>query len=134
MKPHMSIETSLPGIRYLLEANDTLIVAVDDYKTLRFYEIIDKVKKDEEEREAARLDKIHSGLKECFEKYDLDKSGSISWDEYKKCCEDFFGSSDAYIFQVIYDQFDVDRNGVISKYELRAMVELFQSMGFLQGR
>ena len=58
----MSIETSLTGIRYLIEANDTLIVAVDDYKTLRFYEIIDKVKKDEEEREAARLDKIHSGL------------------------------------------------------------------------
>ena len=64
----------------------------------------------------------------------MDKSGSISWEEYKKCCVDFFGTSDSYISQVIYDKFDVDRNGVISKYELRAMVELFQSMGFLEGR
>ncbi len=44
MIPHIRIETSLTeGIRYLLEASENQIVAVDTHKTLKFYEFIDKV-------------------------------------------------------------------------------------------
>ena len=43
LTPHIRIETSMvEGIRFLLEANETQIVAVDTHKTLKFYEFIDK--------------------------------------------------------------------------------------------
>lgn len=58
LKPHIRIETSLnSGIKYLLESSDTQIVAVDTHKTLKFYEFIDKIKKEEEERRIAEEEK-----------------------------------------------------------------------------
>jgi len=38
------------GIRYLLEASPTQLVAVDTNKTLKFYEFIDKSVKEENEK------------------------------------------------------------------------------------
>jgi len=49
----MRIETSFGpsmGIRYLLEASPTQLVAVDTNKTLKFYEFIDKSVKEENEK------------------------------------------------------------------------------------
>jgi hypothetical protein len=48
--PHFRIETSLSeGIRYLLQSSPSQIVAVDTFKTLKFYDFIDKKKREEEE-------------------------------------------------------------------------------------
>jgi hypothetical protein len=52
LTPHMRIETSFTpgtGIRYLLEATETQIVAVDTHRSLKFYEFIDKQIKEENE-------------------------------------------------------------------------------------
>lgn len=58
LKPHIRIETSLnSGIKYLLESSDTQIVAVDTHKTLKFYEFIDKIKKEEEDKRIAEEEK-----------------------------------------------------------------------------
>lgn len=75
LTPHMRIETSFApgtGIRYLLEATETQIVAVDTHKTLKFYEFIDKQIKEENELAAQEEEEVIKGLKELFDKYDAD--------------------------------------------------------------
>jgi hypothetical protein len=45
LTPHMKVDTSFgpgSGIRYLLEGNETQVVAVDTNKTVKFYDFIDK--------------------------------------------------------------------------------------------
>lgn len=42
LQNHLKIETSLPGISYLLESSETVIVAADPFKTLKFYDFVDR--------------------------------------------------------------------------------------------
>ncbi len=89
----MKIETSFApstGIRYLLEATETQLVAVDTHKTLKFYEFIDKRIKEENERVAKEEEEIIKGLKELFEKYDADQNGMLTFDEFAVMAQDFF--------------------------------------------
>lgn len=89
----MRIETSFApgtGIRYLLEASDSQIVAVDTSRTLKFFEFIDKRIKDETERAAHEEEEIIKGLKELFDRYDADQNGMISFDEFACMAQDFF--------------------------------------------
>lgn len=93
LTPHMRIETSFApgtGIRYLLESNETQIVAVDTHRTLKFYEFIDKRIKEETERVAKEEEEIIKGLKELFEKYDADQNGLLTFDEFAVMAQDFF--------------------------------------------
>ena len=66
------------------------MVAIDVNKTLKFYEFIDKVKKEEEEKRIEYEEKIHRGLKEMFDKYDKDKSGKLNYDECKLFLKYYF--------------------------------------------
>jgi hypothetical protein len=71
----MRVDTSFTpgsGIRYLLEGNETQIVAVDTNRTLKFYDFIDKREKEEKERMAAEEEEVIKGLKELFDHYDAD--------------------------------------------------------------
>ena len=80
----MRIETSFSastGIRYLLEASETQIVAVDTHRTLKFYEFIDKSIKEEKERLVLEEEEVIKGLKELFDKYDANQNGELSFDE-----------------------------------------------------
>lgn len=89
----MRIETSFPpgtGIRYLLESNETQIVAVDTHKTLKFYEFVDKRIKLENERLAKEEEEVIKGLKELFEKYDADQNGMLTFDEFSIMAQDYF--------------------------------------------
>ena len=82
LTPHMRIETSFPpgtGIRYLLEATESQIVAVDTHKTLKFFEFIDKRIKDETERAAHEEEEVIKGLKDLFDRYDADQNGMLSY-------------------------------------------------------
>jgi WD40 repeat protein len=94
LTPHMRIETSFgppgTGIRYLLEATETQLVAVDTHRTLKFYEFIDKRIKEENERIAKEEEEIIKGLKELFEKYDADQNGLLTFDEFQVMAQDFF--------------------------------------------
>lgn len=93
LTPHMRIETSFApgtGIRYLLEATETSIVAVDTNKTVKFYEFIDKRIKEDTERTAKEEEEIIKGLKELFEKYDADQNGMLTFDEFAVMAQDFF--------------------------------------------
>lgn len=59
LQPHFRIETSLSeGIKYLLQSSPNQIVAVDNFKTLKFYDFIDKQKREEEERQAKSQEEI----------------------------------------------------------------------------
>jgi len=89
----MRVETSFApgtGIRYLLEANETQIVAVDTHRTLKFYEFIDKRVKEQNEKIAAEEEEVIKGLKELFDKYDADQNGMLTFDEFTIMAQDFF--------------------------------------------
>jgi len=85
LTPHMRVDTSFgpgTGIRYLLEANETQIVAVDTNRTLKFYDFIDKREKEEKERLAVEEEDVIKGLKELFDRYDADQNGLLTFDEF----------------------------------------------------
>jgi hypothetical protein len=93
LTPHMRVETSFApgtGIRYLLEANETQIVAVDTHRTLKFYEFIDKRVKEQNEKIAAEEEEVIKGLKVLFDKYDADQNGILTFDEFTIMAQDFF--------------------------------------------
>jgi hypothetical protein len=75
LTPHLRVDTSFApgsGIRYILEANETQLVAVDTNRTLKFYDFIDKREKEEKERLAVEEEEVIKGLKELFDRYDAD--------------------------------------------------------------
>ena len=75
LRPHIKVDTSFTpgsGIRFLLEASTTQLVAVDTNRTVKFYEFIDKEMKEEKERNAKEEEEVIKGLKELFDRYDAD--------------------------------------------------------------
>jgi hypothetical protein len=46
----MKVQTSCEnGIRFILQTTETQMIAVDHYKTVRFYNFVDKIAKENEE-------------------------------------------------------------------------------------
>ena len=88
----MRVETSFPpgsGIRYLLEVNETTIVAVDTFKSVKFYEFIDKIVKEQNEALEKEEEEMIKTLKDLFDKYDADQNGLLTFDEFSIMVQDF---------------------------------------------
>ena len=125
LTPHFRIETSLnEGIKYLLQSSSTQIVAVDSFKTLKFYEFIDKQVKEEQEKKAALEDEISKHIKEILHKYDVDQNGMLNFPEAKKFFDDWFewagyGWAKDIWDESVFRDFDADGSGMISKFELK---------------
>lgn len=147
LTPHMRVETSFApgtGIRYLLEANETQIVAVDTHRTLKFYEFIDKRVKEQNEKIAAEEEEVIKGLKELFDKYDADQNGMLTFDEFTIMAQDFFqafgvdqkavkGTWNAESEKKLRDIFrvwDEDGSNYLTKSEMRPLVKKMLSQGF----
>ncbi len=146
----MRIETSFApgtGIRYLLEANESQIVAVDTHRTLKFYEFIDKSIKEENERVAKEEEEIIKGLKELFEKYDADQNGLLTFDEFAVMAQDLcqtvgvgadFGKSanaqwskdHENKLRNIFNTWDEDGSNYLTKAEMRPIVKKMIGQGF----
>ena len=147
LTPHMRIETSFSastGIRYLLEASETQIVAVDTHRTLKFYEFIDKSIKEEKERLALEEEEIIKGLKELFDKYDANQNGELSFDEFSIMAQDFFSAFgvDKSIqsttkwtkeqdlkLRDIFNKWDEDGSNFLTKAEMRPIVKQMLTQG-----
>ena len=146
---HMRIETSFPagtGIRYLLEASETQIVAVDTHKTLKFYEFIDKRIKEDQEKAACEEEEMIKGLKELFDQYDADQNGLLSFDEFSIMAQDFFSAfgvdksfqnknqwtaDQEQQLRAIFAEVDVDGSEQLSKAEMRPIVKKLMTQGVL---
>jgi len=149
LTPHMRIETSFTpgtGIRYLLEASETQIVAVDTHKTLKFYEFIDKRIKEEQEKSAHEEEELIKGLKELFDQYDADQNGLLSFDEFSIMAQDFFSAfgvdksfqnknqwtqEQEQQLRDIFKEVDVDGSEALSKAEMRPIVKKLLTQGVL---
>mmetsp|Transcript_9186 Transcript_9186/g.6943 ORF Transcript_9186/g.6943 Transcript_9186/m.6943 type:complete len:112 (+) Transcript_9186:1021-1356(+) len=73
------LETSLPGIRFLLETGPEQMVAVDTEKTLKFYNFVDKNVKEWEEQKKQEQLAYQDIIRNTFAKYDDDQSGVIDF-------------------------------------------------------
>ena len=149
LTPHMRIETSFApgtGIRYLLEASETQIVAVDTHKTLKFYEFIDKRIKEEHEKQAQEEEELIKGLKELFDQYDADQNGLLSFDEFSIMAQDFFSAfgvdksfqnknqwskEQEQQLRDIFMEVDADGSEALSKAEMRPIVKKLLTQGVL---
>ncbi len=117
MQPHFRIETSLSeGIKYLLQSSPSQIVAVDNFKTLKFYEFFDKQKREEEEKQAKYQEQIRQYIKDMIDKYDVDCNGMLNYEEVHKFMGDWadfmgFGWATDLITPDFFKQFDTDNSG-----------------------
>lgn len=149
LTPHMRIETSFApgsGIRYLLEATSTQLVAVDTHRTLKFYEFVDKKIKEESERVAKEEEEVIKGLKELFDKYDADQNGLLTFDEFSILAQDFFqtfgvdkslsnknaqwSSEQEGKLREIFEMWDEDGSQYLTKAEFRPIVKTMLTQGF----
>lgn len=143
----MRVETSFGpgnGIRYLLEANDTQIVAVDTHRTLKFYDFIDKREKEEKERMAVEEEEVIKGLKELFDRYDADQNGMLTFDEFTIMAQDFFHAfgvdsktvggkwtlEQEQKLREIFNIWDEDGSNFLTKAEMRPMVKKMMNQGY----
>jgi len=141
LTPHIRIETSMAeGVRFLLEASETQIVAVDTHKTLKFYEFIDKELKEEEEKKAKEEEGITNGLRELLDKYDADFSGKLNYEEASKMFKELYESLgiawvlDRETLHQLFNSFDADNSGQLSRYEMRPLVSKLMEIGFIQSQ
>jgi len=147
LTPHMRVETSFQagsGIRYLLEASESQIVAVDTNKTLKFYEFIDKALKEEKEKNAAEEEILIKGLKELFDKYDADQNGMLEFEEFCIMAQDFFSAfgveqqsvkgkwtaEQEQKLREIFRVWDEDNSNFLTKSEMRPIVKKMMQQGF----
>ena len=143
----MRVETSFQpgsGIRYLLEATENQIVAVDTHKTLKFYEFIDKALKEEREKVAAEEELLINGLKELFDKYDADQNGMLEFEEFCIMAQDFFSAfgvdqqtvkgkwsaEQEQKLRAIFQVWDEDNSNFLTKAEMRPIVKKMMQQGF----
>ena len=81
-KPHIKIDTSLSeGISNIIETSSTQLVCVDHYKSLKFYDFVDKA---DQEKDAAKKDKeskLADIIDVLFKSYDENGSGYLEEDE-----------------------------------------------------
>ena len=118
LTPHIRIETSMSeGIRFLIEASETQIVAVDTHKTLKFYEFIDKEVKEAEEKKEKEEENITNGLRQLLDKYDADFSGRLNYEEAKNLFRELYESLgiawvlDDDTLKQLFTMFDADNSG-----------------------
>lgn len=78
---HIKISTSLQGISAVLQSTPEQIVCVDNEKTLKFYNFVDKVAQQEEKQFEAQIDKFQNSIMPFFEKIDLDRNGQLDLEE-----------------------------------------------------
>ena len=87
--PRISVQTSLTsGIKFLLEASETQLVAVDTNKTVKFYDFYSKAQREYEENQAKIEDQVRQHWKVMLAKYDKDQSGTITVDELGAMMQD----------------------------------------------
>ena len=138
---HLKIKTSLPGIAYLLEASENVIVAVDTFKTLKFYEFVDRQKQEEEEERKKKEEEMTNAIKILFKRYDKDRSGYLSLEEFGQVIEQYCielkietETFNAYIdlwkSSIILGA-DQDQDNRISTFEIRDLVRGFLDSNLL---
>lgn len=132
LQPHIRIETSLQnGIRYLLEASETQLVAVDTVKTLKFYEFIDKELKEKEERRKEWEEKQRKIWKAMLQKYDKDNSGFVTKEEMMELSNDYckiycpYYQVDLETANSYLQSLDTNQDGKLNLYELQGLMTFF---------
>lgn len=70
LHPYLKIETTIVGgIKFLLETQDTQIVAANS-KSIKFYDFIDKNDKEAKEKNSKQLEEQNTQMKEHFKSID----------------------------------------------------------------
>lgn len=108
-------------------------MAVDNDKTLKFYDFIDKQEKEKEEQKKKFEEELSETCKKVFMKYDVDGSGRLDRDEsYKYFVEVFIKIKEMghgeYIIDrpytdSVFEYFDKNKNGTLNRFELKDMVK-----------
>jgi hypothetical protein len=78
---HIKIQTSLTGISKILQSTPEQLVCVDNEKTLKFYDFVDRVEQRKKEHFAEKIVKFSEMLVIEFNKLDKDMSGYLDVEE-----------------------------------------------------
>lgn len=74
---HIKIETTLVGISKILQASPSQLVCVDNHKTMKFYDFIDRIEQKKQQEFQAAVTQFTDGLLDLFKKIDVTNSGLL---------------------------------------------------------
>ena len=120
LSKHIKVDSSLDqGIKFLMQSSETQIVAVDTERTLKFYDFEKKIDEFTEEIEAI------------WKTFDVSGDGVLQKDEASKFYSAMIkeiGIPDNEISQqVLADMFDKNKDGIITKMEMRTLLTDFRA-------
>lgn len=131
---HIKISTSLSGISQVLQSTPEQIVCVDNEKTLKFYNFIDKVAQQEEEQFQEQIAKFQETIKPFFETIDLDRNGDLDIQELQGLMQFFVNKYEerhslklsedeaSNLKDKIFKEMDRDQSGTIDMLELKVFL------------
>jgi len=109
-------------------------VCVDNEKTLKFYNFIDKVAQQEERVFEEQIVKFQDSILPFFKNIDVDRSGAIDLQEaepllkhfidlYQKQNNKVLSSEESTVMEgELFDEMDMDKSGMIDFHELKVFL------------
>lgn len=74
---HIKIETTLAGISKILQASPSQLVCVDNNKTMKFYDFVDRVEQKKQQEFQTAVTQFTDGLLDKFKKIDVTNTGLL---------------------------------------------------------
>lgn len=128
---HIKIATSLSGISSVLQSTPDQIVCVDNEKTLKFYNFIDKVAQQEEEQFQEQIKAFQESLVPFIEVMDKDRNGHLDIHGLRGILAKFIASYESQhgltlsaqekqdTQDKVLAEMDYDKSGTIDQLELK---------------
>lgn len=131
---HIKITTSLPGIKALLQSAPDQIVCVDNQKTLKFYNFIDKVEQKKTEAFQVAQTEFQESIVPFFNLQKKNRDGEVDIlklgelldflvTDYQSRNENADPNFDRESYkEAMYDEMDLDGSGFITVHELKVFL------------
>ena len=131
---HIKIETSLSGIAQVLQSSPEQIVCVDNAKTLKFYDFVDRKEQQREADFQKEVAAFSETLKEKFQAIDKDNSGLLDILEAEplanllvevRCARKNLEMNElekSEAKEELYRKMDLDGSGFISFHEMKVFL------------
>jgi len=108
---HIKIETTLVGISKILQASPSQLVCVDNHKTTKFYDFVDRVEQKQQQEFQTAVTQFTDGLLDQFKKIDVTNSGLLDIEHVEP------------LLKMLIDQHANKTRAVMLKEETAAMTE-----------
>ena len=127
---HIKIDTTLHGIASVIQSTPDQLVCVDNEKTLKFYDFVDRAEQKKEEDFQAAVASFNSQLMGLFKQIDKDDSGELDVAECEPLAclliesdkQEMSVEEKTARCEALYSEMDYDKSGYVSCHELKVFL------------